>query len=74
MVNLTNLKNDQAGIIKDIKGTSSTIHKLQSMGIRIDKKILKISGSSSRGPQIIKIDNTQIALGFGIAKHIIVEI
>jgi Fe2+ transport system protein FeoA len=73
IIDVTSLEINKTGIIKEIKGGKNHIHKLESMGIRIGKKINKISGFTSKGPQIIKIDNIQIALGHGIAKHIIVE-
>lgn len=71
---VTDLQEGQTGVVKEIKGGCGIITKLQSIGIRIDKKIKKVSGQSFRGPQILKIYNLQLAIGFGMAKHILVEV
>jgi len=38
------------------------------------KKIMKISGIPLSGPVIVDIDRTQVALGFGLAKKVLVEV
>ncbi|MFC1999007.1 ferrous iron transport protein A [Chloroflexota bacterium] len=48
-------------------------HRLASMGIRAGKAITKVSSMMMHGPVTIKIDNSQIALGHGMAKKIHVE-
>ena len=47
---------------------------MQNMGIRAGKKIRKVSAHFCRGPQTVEIDNFKIALGYGMAKKIIVEV
>ena len=73
LTDLTKLPAGETAIIKEIKGGDANIKKLQSIGIQVGKKIKKVNGHSSRGPQILKIGNLQIAVGFGMAKHIFVE-
>ncbi len=48
--------------------------RLQSMGIRPGKRISKVSSHFWRGPQTVEIDNLQIAIGYGMAKKIFVEV
>lgn len=72
IINLIDLPENQTAIIKEIKGGYCLLKKMECIGIRVGKSIAKVNGK--RGPQIIRIDNLQIAIGFGMAKHIVVEI
>ena len=74
VLNLTELKSGQAGIVIDMQGGAGFIRRLESMGIRPGKKITKISAQFWRGPQIVKVNNLQIAIGFGMARRILIEI
>jgi len=64
----------EAGIVKEIQGGQGFIRKLQSMGVRPDKKITKVSSHFWRGPQTIDVDNLQVAIGFGMAKRILIQV
>jgi Fe2+ transport system protein FeoA len=44
------------------------------MGIRQGKKVTKVSAQFLRGPQTLKIDNLQFAIGFGMARKILIEV
>ena len=72
VLNLTELKSGQTGTVIDMQGGAGFIRRLESMGIRPGKKITKISAQFFRGPQIVKVDNLQIAIGFGMARRILV--
>jgi len=75
ILDLTHLDNDCTGTIKEIKNCCDNfIAKFHSMGIRTGKIIKKVSGQKYSGPQIIRIDNLQIAIGYKMAKHILVEV
>lgn len=74
IVDLTQLEENETGIIKNILGGHGIITRLQNLGIRPGKAITKVSSHFMRGPQVISIDNTFIAIGFGIAKKVIVEV
>ena len=74
IVDLTQIQPGETGIVKEIQGGFGLIRKLQSIGARPGKKITKISSHFWRGPQTIEIDNSQIAIGFGMAKRILVEV
>jgi len=43
------------------------------LGIRPGKKVTKLSSTLFRGPVTLRVNNTQVAVGFGMAKKIIVE-
>ncbi len=74
IVDLTQMQPGETGIVKEIQGGHGLIRKLQSIGVRPGKKITKVSSHFWHGPQTIAIDNMQVAVGFGIAKKIFVEI
>jgi ferrous iron transport protein A len=40
----------------------------------VGKKVTKVSAQLMRGPVTVRIDNSQVAIGFGMAKKILVEI
>jgi len=64
----------EIGAIAEIHGGQGMIKRLQSMGIRPGKKIAKVSSHFWRGPQTVEIGNMQVAVGFGMAKRILVEV
>ena len=68
------MKLGQSGRVVEIQGGFGVVRHLGSLGIRVGKRITKISAQIWRGPQVIKIDNIQIALGFGMSKRVLVEL
>ena len=44
------------------------------MGIRAGKEITKVSEQWMRGPVLIRHGNTQVALGFGMARRVMVSV
>ncbi|MCM8783916.1 MAG: ferrous iron transport protein A [Candidatus Omnitrophica bacterium] len=71
---LTQMEEGELGIIKEFRGGIGFVRRIESLGIREGKKIKKISSQFLRGPQTIEIDNCQFAIGFGMAKKILVEV
>jgi len=74
VIDLTQMQPGESGIIKEISGGCGLVRKLQSMGIRQGKKITKVSSHFWRGPQTIDVDNLQVAIGFGMAKRILIQV
>jgi ferrous iron transport protein A len=70
---LTQLEEGETGVVVDIQGGWGLVRRLDSLGIRMGKKVTKISSQLMRGPVTVKIDNSQIAIGFGMARKILVE-
>jgi len=73
-VDLTQLEEGENGVVVDILGGHGLIRRLESLGIRVGKKVTKVSSQFMRGPITIRIDNFQVAIGFGMARKILVEI
>ncbi len=73
VIDLTQMQQGEVGTVKEIQGGHGIVRKLQSIGLRPGKKIVKVSSHFWQGPQTVAIDNIQVAVGFGIAKKIIIE-
>lgn len=50
------------------------VNRLSALGIRPGKRITKVSSMLMRGPVTIQSGQTQLAVGFGMAGRIIVEL
>lgn len=73
-VNLTQLEEGKSGVVVDIHGGHGLIRRLESLGIREGKRVTKVSSQFMHGPITLRIDNFQVAIGFGMAKKIIVRV
>ncbi len=71
---LVNLNAGQSGTVIAVRGRKGLISQLNRLGIRKGKIITKLSSIFNRGPIIIKVDNYQVAIGYGKACQIIVEV
>ncbi|MBL7157606.1 MAG: ferrous iron transport protein A [Candidatus Omnitrophica bacterium] len=74
IISLTDMKRGETGIVVDIEGGFGATSRIQSMGIRIGKEIKKIEANFWRGPQTVLVDKFKVAIGFGIATKILVEV
>lgn len=70
---LTMLESGDKAIIKEVRGGRGFINKLNALGIMPGKEITKLSAMIFQGPVIIKIGESQIALGYGMANKIFVR-
>lgn len=73
IVYLNELKSGEKGIVQQIDGGRLLMDRLNALGIRPGKEILKISSMFTNGPVTIQIDRTQIAIGLGMAKKILIN-
>ena len=73
-VTLAQMQVGQNGIVVDIEGGHGMVNRLNTLGIVPGKKITKISSMFMRGPVTVEIDRARVALGFGMARHIIVRL
>ena len=71
---LRQMQTGQSGILVQIQGGRGLINRLSALGIRPGKRITKVSSMLMRGPVTIQSGNTQVAVGFGMANRIIVEL
>ncbi len=71
---LANMEAGQTGKVTSVRGGHGFRARLDALGIRPGMKITKVSGQIMRGPIIVKVGNSQVAIGFGMARHILVEV
>jgi len=74
VVKLTEMKRGETGILTSIDGGVGVTSRIQSMGLRLGKKIKKLESHFKNGPQTVLIDNFKVAIGFGMATKILVEV
>jgi ferrous iron transport protein A len=70
---LVQMQRGQHGTVLQLQGGRGLVNRLNALGIRPGKKITKVSAMLMRGPVTIEVDRTQIAIGFGMARKIIVK-
>ena len=73
-VSIARMGSRQTGTVVQITGGKGLGQRLQALGVRPGKKITKVSSMFGHGPVTVQVDNTQIAIGFGMADKIIIEI
>ncbi len=73
-VALNRMEAGQSGKVVQIQGGFGLINRLSALGIRPGQRISKVGSMFMRGPVTIQVGNAQVAIGFGMAKKIIVEL
>ena len=74
VISLTWMQTGQSGTVIQIQGGIGLVSRLTALGIRPGKRITKVSSMFIRGPVIIEMDRTQLAIGFGMASRVIVRL
>jgi ferrous iron transport protein A len=57
-----------------IRGGRGMVNRLNALGIMPGKRITKISAMLMRGPVTIEVDRVQVAIGFGMANHVLIKL
>ena len=73
-VPLSRLEAGQSGIVVEVQGGQGMINRLGALGIRPGKRITKVSSMFMRGPITVQVGNGRVAIGFGMAKRIVVNL
>jgi len=74
LVALAQLQSGQSGTVVEIKGGRGLVDRLNALGIIPGKRITKISSMLMRGPVTVEVDRVEVAIGFGMANKVIVEL
>jgi ferrous iron transport protein A len=72
-ITLAQMRAGQSGTVVQIRGGHGMVGRLNALGIMPGKRITKISSMLMRGPVTIEVDRVQVAIGFGMANHVIVK-
>jgi ferrous iron transport protein A len=71
---LSQMRPGERGIVRELLGGHGLRQRLAAMGVRPGCEIAKTSGPFMRGPVTVRVGNAQIALGFGMASKVLVEV
>ena len=74
LVTLRQMRPGQSGKVIEIQGGHGLVNRLNALGVRPGKKITKVSSMLMRGPVTIQSGSTRVAVGFGMAGKIMVEL
>ena len=74
LVTIGQMRSGQSGKVVQIQDGHGLVNRLNALGIRPGKRLTKVTSMLMRGPVTIQVGNTQVALGFGMANKIIVEL
>lgn len=73
-ISLADMKPGQSGVLVEIQSGHGMIRRLDALGLRLCKRVRKVSSMLMRGPTVVEVDGFQVAIGHGIASLIMVEI
>lgn len=72
-VPLTDLPAYVDGTVVALDGGYGMQARLRSLGIVEGKRLRKLSDIGRRGPVVVLIERTQVAIGYGIARRVLVR-
>ncbi len=73
-ITVSQMRARQSGTVVQILGGHGLVNRLHSLGIRPGKRITKVSAMFMRGPVTLQVGQAQVAIGFGMARRIVVEV
>ncbi|MFH1397900.1 MAG: FeoA family protein [Candidatus Omnitrophota bacterium] len=73
-ISLAQVKTERKGRVVEILGGKNLQNKLMNMGLHEGKEVTKLSHIGLRGPVVIKIGRSILALGHTIAVKIMIEV
>ena len=74
LVTLRQMRAGQKGKVVQVQSGYGLVNRLSALGIRPGSKVTKLSAMLMHGPVTVKSGRTQLAIGFGMANKIIVEV
>jgi ferrous iron transport protein A len=74
IIPLIQMKPGNSGTVLAIEGGFGLTRRLEALGIRVGQNLTMVSSAFSRGPVTVRVGNLQVALGFGMARRVIVQL
>ncbi len=62
------------GKVSSVDGGKGFRRRLEALGIMPGTEITKVSSQFMRGPAIVRVGMTQVAIGYGMAQRIMVDL
>jgi len=73
-VSLAQMGIGERGKIIEIQGRAKMNLRLENLGIRVGEEIKKVTQQALHGPVVVEIGKSQVAIGFGMATKVLVEV
>jgi len=73
IVDLASMRQGEGGRVVRIEGGFGLRRRLEVLGVRVGVRIEKVSGYFMRGPVVVRSGNTEVAIGYGMARRIFVD-
>lgn len=73
LISADKLRSGQSGVVQSIEGGRGIVKRLEALGVRPGKTVVKVSGLFMGGPVTVMVDGRQVAMGRGIAGRVLVE-
>lgn len=73
LVSLAELREGEEGIIVSIHGGHGLRRNLEGLGVAPGRKVKMISKQFRAGPVVISVVGTQVAMGHGMARKVLVQ-
>ena len=73
-ITLVQMGRGQSGTVVEVLGGWGLVRRLDALDIRPGKRVTKISSAFLRGPVTLRVEGAQVAIGFGMAGRIMVEV
>ena len=71
---VSSMRNGQWGRLTQIDGGDDLTEKLASLGIRIGTRIGRKYGLMGRGPVVLTVGTGEVAIGYGMASRMMVQV
>jgi len=72
ITNLARMAPGERGRITGLSSGPGLVRRLEEIGIRTGQAVTKVSGMPLRGPVVVQVGGTRVALGHGMAKKVMV--
>ena len=74
IVSLAEMAPGQTGMVVSLEGGHGMMRRLAAMGLHRGAAVTKTSTQPFRGPIGVQVGNTEVAMGFGLARRVMVEV
>jgi ferrous iron transport protein A len=71
-ISVVHMSVGESGVVIKVNGGQGLVNRLASLGIRPGRRITKVSAMFLHGPITVEVDRVQLAIGYGMARRIIV--
>lgn len=71
---LAEMRTGQTATVVGVMGGPGLVRRLDALGIRPGKQVTKVSSTLFHGPVTLRVDSCRVAVGFGMARRIVVEV